>query len=232
MSRELLDRADPSAVGPSRSTAWRAVAAVEVVLAALAVAADLWLPSLVLVAMAVVSLLVRREGPATLGLRRLSDPRRTVPAVLGLTVAWTALQVALVTPLVGHLTGEEQDVSDFAELEGDVAMLLLLVTLSWTLAAVGEEVAFRGYLLTRLRDVLGGSRLAVVLSVLVSSALFGLIHTEQGLVGVVLASIDGAFFAWLRLRYGSLWAAVLAHGTGNTIGMVAFFLVGPIGPLW
>jgi len=155
-----------------------------------------------------------------------------VLAVLGLTVAWTALQVLLIVPLVGHLTGEQQDVSDFAELEGNVAMLLLLVGLSWTLAAVGEEVAFRGYLLTRLREVLGPSRVAVAAAVVLSSAVFGLIHTEQGLVGVLLATIDGVFFAWLRLRFASLWASVIAHGTGNTIGMVAFFLVGPVAPLW
>ncbi len=232
MTHELLDRTGPSGAGPRRPGTWRAVAAVEVVLAAAAVVADLWLPSLVLVGMAVVSVAVRREGPGSLGVRRLRHPGRAVPAVLGLTVGWTALQVLLLTPLAGHLTGEVQDVSDFAELEGNVAMLLLLVALSWTLAAVGEELAFRGYLLTRLQEVLGGSRAAVVTAVVASSALFGLIHTEQGLVGVVLAAVDGVFFAWLRLRFASLLASVIAHGTANTIGMVVFFLVGPVGPLW
>jgi len=232
VTRDLLDRTDPSAAAPTPPRGRRAVAAVEVSLAVAAVAVDLWLPSLVLVGMAVVSLAARREGPASLGLHRLPRPRRTVLAVLGLTVAWTALQVLLMVPLVGHLTGEQQDVSDFTELEGNVAMLLLLVGLSWTLAAVGEEVAFRGYLLTRLREVLGPSRVAVAAAVVLSSAVFGLIHTEQGLVGVLLATIDGVFFAWLRLRFASLWASVIAHGTGNTIGMVAFFLVGPVGPLW
>jgi membrane protease YdiL (CAAX protease family) len=73
---------------------------------------------------------------------------------------------------------------------------------------------------------------AVAAAVVLSSAVFGLIHTEQGLVGVLLATIDGVFFAWLRLRFASLWASVIGHGTGNTIGMVAFFLVGPVAPLW
>ena len=67
MSRDLLDRADAVA-GPTPSYTRRVVAAVEVALAAAAVAADLWLPSLVLVAMAVVSLVVRREGPPTYAL--------------------------------------------------------------------------------------------------------------------------------------------------------------------
>jgi membrane protease YdiL (CAAX protease family) len=111
-------------------------------------------------------------------------------------------------------------------------MLLLLLLLSWTLAAVGEELAFRGYLFVRAREALGPGRPALVGAVLASSVLFGLIHTEQGAVGVVLATIDGMFYAWLRIRYDSLWASVLAHGTTNTIGMVAYFLVGPVAALW
>lgn len=210
----------------------RALAAVEVALAAVAVLADLFLPSLVLVAMAAVSLLVRGDRPVTLGLRRLSRPRRDVAEVLALTVGWTVLQLALFMPVVEHLTGETQDVTQFEDLQGNVPMLLLLLLLSWTLAAVGEELAFRGYLFARAREALGPGRAALAGAVVISAVLFGLIHTEQGAVGVVLATIDGVFYAWLRIRYDSLWASVLSHGTTNTIGMVAYFLVGPVAALW
>ena len=73
-----------------------------------------------------------------------------------------------------------------------------------------------------------GGTVAVVLS----SLLFGLAHSEQGLVGVTLATIDGAFFSLLRLRYASLWAAVLAHGYLNSIGLITYFVVGPVYGLW
>ena len=36
------------------------------------------------------------------------------------------------------------------------------------------------------------------------------------------------YFSALRWRFRTLWAAVLAHGFNNTIGLVTFFLVGPI----
>jgi membrane protease YdiL (CAAX protease family) len=68
--------------------------------------------------------------------------------------------------------------------------------------------------------------------VLVSSALFGLIHTEQGTVGVLLSAVDAVLFCALRLHYRSLWASVLAHGFSNTIGLTAYFLVGPVFALW
>ncbi len=232
MAHDLLTFPPVPESDTGRRRTLRVVAAAEVALAGAAVLLDLWLPSLVLVGMAAVSLAARHARPATLGLRPLSRPGQDVAAVLGLTAGWTVLQVLLLVPVVGHLTGERQDVSDFAELEGNMSMLLLLLLLSWTLAAVAEEVAFRGYLLTRLREALGPSRVALGAAVLLSSGLFGMIHTEQGLVGVLLSAVDGLFFAWLRIRFGSLWASVLAHGTANTVGMAAFFLVGPITALW
>ena len=45
-------------------------------------------------------------------------------------------------------------------------------------------------------------------------------------------TLDAVALSWLRLHYGTLWAAVLGHGFNNTIGLVTFFLVGPVGALW
>jgi CAAX protease family protein len=211
---------------------WRILAAVEVVAAAAAVIADLLLPSLVLLGMAGVSLAVRRRGLGSLGLRRPAHGWVLTGQMLVFATAWTLLSVGLVIPVAEHLTGERQDMSDFAELEGNLGMLVLLLLASWTLAAFGEELAFRGYVLTRITDVLGSGRAAVIAAVLLSSLLFGLIHTQQGPVGVLLTGLDAIAFAVLRLRFGTVWAPVLAHGFNNTIGFVTFFFIGPVYGLW
>jgi membrane protease YdiL (CAAX protease family) len=45
--------------------------------------------------------------------------------------------------------------------------------------------------------------------------------------------VRGALFVTaLRLRYRSLWAAVVAHGTVSTVGIGAVFLTGPVAALW
>lgn len=211
---------------------WRIIAAIEVVLATAAVALDLLLPTLVLLAMAAVSLLGRRQGLGSLGLVRV--PRLGVLALqmLAFAAIWTVVQLALVMPVVNHLSGDRQDLSDFADLQGDVGMLLGLLLVSWTLAALGEELAYRGYVLTRVREVCGEGTVGVVLSVLVSSLLFGLAHTEQGVVGVVITAVDAVAFAVLRYRFRTVWASVFAHGFNNTIGLVGFFLVGTTHGLW
>ena len=100
------------------------------------------------------------------------------------------------------------------------------------LAAFCEEVAFRGYLLTRLEDVLGPGRLQQLTGVLGTSLLFGMLHTEQGIVGVIAAALAGAVFCVLRYRYRTLWAPILAHGFDDTIGFTWFYFVGPFYGLW
>jgi len=135
--------------------------------------------------------------------------------------------------VLNHLTGATQDLSDFENLKGNVGQLALLLVLSWTLAGFGEELVYRGYLQARLTDFLGLGRNGVILAVAASSVLFGLAHREQGLIGVVVTTMDAVFFSALKWRYGNnLWAAVLAHALSNTIGLVAFFFLGPIFGFW
>ena len=162
-----------------------------------------------LVALAGVSLAIRRQGPASLGIRRAGRPHLLV-GTAGFAVVWSLFQLAVTMPITSRLTGEEQDLGVFADVEGDVALLLALVALDWTLGAVVEEVAFRGFLLTRLRELFGQGRAALVAAVVVSSVLFGVLHSEQGVVGVVAVALDGAAFCALRLYYGTVWASVLA----------------------
>lgn len=232
-SRQTTPTAERTvASGRSPSRVWVVVAALEVCIGAAAVLLDVFVPTLVILVLMTVSLLIRREPMRSIGLHRLPEAWRSAAQVLALTCAWTVLQLALVMPLLEHSTGERQDLNDFADLKGNAAMLGILLLISWTIAAIGEEFAYRGYLFTRITDFAGSTQLGVVLAVVVTSALFGLAHTEQGIIGVVVTFLDAIFFCLMRLHYRTLWASVLAHGFNNTIGLTAFFLVGPIYGLW
>ena len=218
--------------GPRPGARRRLVVGIEVALAVTAVVLDLVIPTLVLLALLSMSLVLRREGLSSLGLRRVGRPGRMLGEVLALSVAWTLLTLSVTMPVLEHVTGERQDVSQFADLEGDLAATLVLIALSWTLAAFGEELAYRGYVQTRMRELLPAGTVGLVVAVLASSALFGLAHLEQGAVGVGLTFLDAIFFSALRYRYRTLWAAVLAHGFNNTIGLTTYFLIGPVFGLW
>jgi membrane protease YdiL (CAAX protease family) len=211
--------------------AWTIITAVEVVAAVAVIILDLFVPSLVLLAMAAVSLVVRRKHWSSLGFHR-PDDRRLVPKMFAFAVVWSVFQLAVAMPIANHMSGEKQDLSDFEDLEGNLGMLLVMLVLAWTVAAVVEEIAYRGYLQTRMRQLLGNSAASLVVTVLVSSVLFGRVHSEQGLIGVVIVTLDAIAFSVLRYHYKTLWASVLAHGFMNTIGFITFFFIGPVYGLW
>lgn len=230
--RLTAGRRAPAWGGASGSPWWRVVAGVEVTLAVAVVALDLLLPALVILGLAAASLAVRRQGPGSLGLSRVARPGRLVLQALVLALVWSLVNVGLTKPVMEHLTGDRQDVSDFAEIEGNLSLLLLLVALSWTLAAFVETVAFTGFVQTRMTELFGVGVLSLPLAVLAASLVFGFLHTEQGVVGVTVSTVDAVFYAVLRYHYDTLWAPILTHGFINTIGMVTFFAVGPVYGLW
>lgn len=210
---------------------WSVVAAVEATAAVVAVALDLFVVTFVLLALTAVSLLVRRQGLPSLGVHTSATPHLALK-MLGFAVVWSLFQLSVTLPLASHVSGTQQDLSAFDDLQGNVPQLVLLLVLSWTLAAFGEELAYRGYLFTRIGEGLGNSRFAVALAVAVSSVMFGFAHTEQGVIGVVVVTLDAAAWCALRLRFDTLWAPILAHGFNNTLGFAAFFLVGPVHGFW
>jgi membrane protease YdiL (CAAX protease family) len=221
--------------GSNRDQAfWTAVTAIEVGLAVVVVVRDLLLPTLALLVLMVASLTLRHQGPSTLGFRRPPSWVRVGTTVATLTVLWTGVQLAVILPALEHVTGQRQDLSTFDDLQGDVATLAVLLVASWTLAALGEETAFRGYVQVRTLELLGPDRTGTVTIAAVAAAvLFGLIHLEQGPVGVGATFADALFFSWLARRSpAGLWAAVLAHGFNNTLGLTTYFLVGPVHGLW
>lgn len=50
-------------------------------------------------------------------------------------------------PLLVRLTRKQPDLSDFNILHGNIKYTLLGIALAWTLAAFGEELVWRGYLM-------------------------------------------------------------------------------------
>ena len=92
-----------------------------------------------------------------------------------------------------------------------------------SVVAAGEEIGWRGWLITALRP------LGVWPALLFSGMLWGLWHSPLILLGynfgltdwrgVALMTVGcmawGVLFGWSRLRTGSVWPAVLGHGALN-----------------
>jgi membrane protease YdiL (CAAX protease family) len=101
---------------------------------------------------------------------------------------------------------------------------LLGLCLDWTFAAFGEEMSYRGYLMTRAADVGNRSKPAYLAALLASSVLFGYGHYYKGPPGILQSTVSGLILGGAYLLSGrNLWVPVVAHGCADTIVIAAVF---------
>lgn len=176
----------------------------------------------------------RGEGWASVGL----TPLRTLKARLLILPQALLVFVLFGAAVAGVLHGAEalgwafmkvvpQGVEDrWGDVHGSLPMLLVWLAIVWTAAAFGEEIFFRGFLITRATALFHGLPLAPVFAVLLPALLFGLGHAYyQGLRGLITTAAIGIAFgsAFLLLRR-NLWPLVLVHGVIDTITFVSLYL--------
>lgn len=121
------------------------------------------------------------------------------------------------------------DFSVFDPLEGDTALFIFFLVVAWIGAAFGEEVVYRGFIMTRMAQVFGANASGWTIAVILQAILFGLTHAYQGPVGMIEVGLIAAVLGVVYLMSGrSLWPAVLAHGVLDTFGLTDFYLGGAL----
>ena len=163
---------------------------------------------------------VKCGGAGSGGLAREARPAKTAAVALCVALGLQAFSMFVVDPLAVRFTGQTADLSDFRPVVGNVKLVAIYLLLIWSFAAIGEEFAYRGYLLRRTIEALGGSTRGSVAAVLLCGALFGIGHYYQGLVGMVDSTVSGLVFGTLYVKSGgNLWPSTLAHGFTDTLAL-------------
>jgi membrane protease YdiL (CAAX protease family) len=201
---------------------WKAL---EVAFASLIAVLNVLMPTLLLLVLGTVSLWLRRLSWLDLGLRRPTSWRQILALGSLLAVAATAYGLWIAHPLVQTITGQVRDFSQFQPVRGNSGMLLFWLAISWSLGAFGEELAFRGYFLNRSLDLFGNRAPGMVAAVLLNAAAFGMLHSSQGLGGILETALDAAIFCTVYLvGRRNLWLTIVMHGIGNSLGLIAMYL--------
>lgn len=174
----------------------------------------------VLVLLGAVSCVIRRQSLPAIGYRRPASWSSAAAVALCVALGLQAFSMFVVDPLALRFTGQTADLSDFRPVVGNMKLVAIYLLLIWSFAAIGEEFAYRGYLLRRTIEALGGSTRGSVAAVLLCGALFGIGHYYQGLVGMVDSTVSGLVFGTLYVRSGgNLWPSTLAHGFTDTLAL-------------
>ena len=171
------------------------------------------------------SLWLRKIGWRQLGFRRPASWPHTIFIGTVVGVAYQAISIWLVMPLLYHITNEPLNLSQFRSLHNNGSLLILWLGVSWTIGAFGEELVYRGYLLNRVADLFDHRPDSGSIGLIVSSALFGLGHAYQGITGIIETFLFGCVMAGLYLTgQRNLWPLVIAHGVYDTVAFVLIFL--------
>ncbi|MGO4183499.1 CPBP family glutamic-type intramembrane protease [Paenibacillus sp. TAF43_2] len=193
----------------------------------------MWAPGL----SSIFARIVLREGISDISLRiGGKQTLKKLPMILLLPViiGLFAYGIAWVTGLVQYVTPDTFIKAPSAVIfVGTVLMQMLFGTIIGVLSSTGEELGWRGYMLTRLIDA------RIPKPVLTSGMIWGLWHLPVMLVGnyysgpypalsVVLFMISVTSFSYilsrLRLSTGSVWAAIFLHASWNAVIQDAFDL--------
>lgn len=180
--------------------------------------------TIILVPFVWIALRLRNEAWKAIGFSWPSQPARCVSIGIIAGILLELFATCVTTPQISAFFGVEPDNSGLNAIQGNLALLMVFLGLNWTLAAFGEAICFRGFLLKRLAQVVGESGAAWWGGLLLSSLLFGWGHTEQGMSGWVQEGLSGLLLGVLFLAFGrNLTVPIVAHGVSNTLAFILIY---------
>lgn len=179
---------------------------------------------IILAVLGLLSVRLRNGSWFAMGFRRPESWRLIVLVALAAAAIRILAGDYLVLPLTNQFWPEPIAPAGVEEIAGDLQTALLYLLLVWSFAAFGEEIAYRGYLMTRAAEFLGGSRASWWIAVVIGAVLFGVGHWYKGPSGVVDSGMAGLVLGASYLLTGrNMWTCVLAHGFIDTFGVAALY---------
>ena len=92
-------------------------------------------------------------------------------------------------------------------------------------AAIPEEIVYRGFLMDRFTRLFGGGAGASWLAALAQALVFGLVHFQWGLGGILMTTIMGLVWGVGYLLCGrNLWIVIGAHSLAHIALVTQLYL--------
>jgi len=164
----------------------------------------------------------RRERLADIGLKRpKSWPRAFLIGILIAAIVFAGIYLS-------EKAGFHRDLSRFSALKGNAELTAYLVVYVLIGAGFYEEFMFRGFLMQGLAMCLGGTRGAWGAALIIQGLLFGVSHSYQNPLGMLITGTLGCLLGLVVILSGrNLWIAIIAHGLFDASRSILFYFQGP-----
>ncbi len=128
-------------------------------------------------------------------------------------------------PLINKiLPAGKIDLSDFSGIRNSPVNYIIILLLALIVGGFYEEIIFHGFIFTRLEKTFRG-RWATIAAFIITNIIFGAYHFQQGIKGILLATIAGAAYHVLILKFNrNLWYGIFFHAFFDFIGLTLIYL--------
>lgn len=149
------------------------------------------------------------------GLPQILARLGVLPFRIGAALKWMAAAIGayLVFGILYSLLIVQPEQEDIAEGFGAIPVQVALIVF---LAAIAEEICFRGMLFGGLRE-----RLPRWAAALVAGAVFGVLHVFTGVTAVPPLIVFGVILCLLYEKTGSIVPGILLHMLNNSVALLA-----------
>ncbi len=173
---------------------------------------------------------LRGESWSDIGLTFRSVSLQGALKIFGLSlivcaIASVAFIMAGLLPIGSTGIPASPDFSQYDYLRNNIGWLLLSLASVYLVSSFGEEVVYRGFLINRISQLGGGTKLATLLAVVLSSIIFGLIHYTWGPMGMIQTGFMGLAMALCYVTLKKrLWILIIAHAYMDTFLLVQLYM--------
>ena len=147
-------------------------------------------------------------------------------AFIGIMVSGIAVGLAGEALNIGFMTPDPSGAENrFGDLAGNTKLYGIWIAIVW-IAGPMEELFFRGYLISKIKYLLGSRPFSTSLSVVIPAILFGLGHIYyMGLRGFFMTGAIGVTMGVLFILYKrNIWPLMIAHAAFNTFVFTAMYM--------
>ncbi|HET6996035.1 MAG TPA: type II CAAX endopeptidase family protein [Chitinophagaceae bacterium] len=181
--------------------------------------------SYAVVCLAVIILYLRSQKRTLqdLGLKRNGLTAHTFVVGILLALLWIAFNKWVYHPFITHFFAVEP-YTEYDFIRNKLSNLIITLIAAWLIGGFYEEIVFRGFIQTTIREWFVKSRHSFWLAGLLTSILFGLYHWQQGIFGIIPSALGGLFWTFLLWRYkGNLWYPIISHAIFDTTALTMIY---------
>jgi membrane protease YdiL (CAAX protease family) len=168
----------------------------------------------------------RGLGWNAVGLRK---PASWGTALIGCVVLYLA-NMALshwIAPALAQLITPIAQPSFILYIRGNLGAFLLWLGIGIVVGGFMEECLFRGFLLNRVAEMFGGTKVALAIAVVAQAVLFGMLHIYGGAFAATFAALAALASGVIYLLVGrNLWPVIAVHATWNSVSIWGVYASG------